>query len=109
MISPHTAPGTKIICVDDALDGYTNWPSCRLTDDLDGLRKDETYTVAEICEDDIARSGFVVIVREIERLLIGDNNRGFDIARFRYASLPSCLTELLNTAPIKSDRETVGV
>jgi hypothetical protein len=100
MISPHTPPGTKIICVDDSLSDKYVAPhalSRPAVGDLDGLRNGDVYTVAEIIKDPDAKGGFVVRLEEIMRscALQGEPD-GFALHRFRYLDLPKCLTDLLN-------------
>lgn len=103
MISAHTPPGTRVVCIDD--DQFACCvPGWNYVGTLDGLKKDVVYTIAEIVPAASLKSGFAAVLHEIvrPRVYLGFN-RGFDIARFRYADLPSCLTELLK--PVHIPRE----
>lgn len=89
MISPNTAPGTLVVCVNDGPIvnelGYTN--------SAPQLRKYKIYTVERM----IALVGDVgVSVREAATPA---PHPCFSRARFKPAVLPSCLTELLVRSP----------
>lgn len=96
VISPHTAPGTKVVCVDDA-DGRYRVPGILYGSGLHGLKSGETYTVARIETSKFVAGGFIAVLVEIDRASL--TNPGYSLGRFRYAALPSCLTEILNRAP----------
>lgn len=101
MISPHTPPGTRIVCVDDVARAKYNTSGIIYGGGLDGLKSGETYTVHSVVEDPATTIGFNVVVAEISRK---GRRKGFTLERFRYAELPKCLTELLNTTPVR-DKE----
>lgn len=105
MISPHTPPGTRVICVNAKVGGFNT--NINAVGDMDGLTQWETYTVRKIDICRFSKSGFTVDLTEIDRRpsVIGQLMSGFDIARFRYASLPKSLTDLLHSVP--SDLERV--
>jgi hypothetical protein len=101
MISPHTPPGTKVVCVDDVL-------SARLTHgipksfDLHGIKKDEVYTVRDIVEDECSTVGFSVRLMEIYR----PDDVGYSLLRFRLLDLPKSITSCLTSQPLLVDELT---
>ncbi len=78
MISPHTPPGTKVVCVDVSSDG--KYMSSFWIGGLGGLQEGHIYTVKEIYPTQRAISGFAVLLHEIDR----DGGQGWAINRFRY-------------------------
>ena len=90
MISPMTAPGTKIICVDD---GPTELFGVIF--DNDGLRRGEVYTLEGIfpAPDVREEPGFIVTLAELKRDV---DLIGWNIGRFKIASLPRSITSLLD-------------
>lgn len=102
MISPHTAPGTKVLCINDDPDAFLlPWVEYRKGATLDGLRSGNAYTICTIVTCASNKSGFIAVVAEIQRR----DNWGFDLARFRYLHLPRSLTDLLETAPTRAPSE----
>jgi hypothetical protein len=84
-ISPNTAPGTEIVCINDDKYAFTN-PEITYCGALDGLERGKIYTVLEIIKDDFfirEEIGFpyLVVLKEIKRSY---NRRGFALERFRY-------------------------
>lgn len=104
MISPHTPPGTKIVCINaNVHDIFAVLPpNTQVRCELNGLKQDGSYTVLRIEATPYTRSGFCVILVEIDR---GKNNYnilnrgGYDIARFRYAELPRSILQCLDANP----------
>jgi hypothetical protein len=101
MISPHTPPGTRIICIDADDNGQYE------TDDtdyrgvgLDGLRLGDVYTVHLVDEDPGSTSGFCVILCEIIRQP-KQLRFGFALERFRRLDLPKCLRDIEAGRPIE--------
>jgi hypothetical protein len=94
MISSHTAPGTKVICIDADCDG--KYMSAPWIGGLGSLKEGEIYTVKATYPTDRAISGFAVLLYEIER----DQDQGWAIDRFRYLDLPSCISDALNAQPM---------
>jgi hypothetical protein len=95
MISPHTPPGTKIVCIDDQYHTNYNAPYNVGAGDMDGLTKGHVYTVQAIERDDYVKDGFAVVLVEIRRKLAGrDWGHGFALMRFRYVDLPKILREI---------------
>jgi len=95
MISPHTPPGTKIVCIND-------------TRAIAPIKKNEVYTVAEIVPVEKSPSKFHVILAEIEIGITWQtmtDAKGFSLHRFRYLDLPRSITALLNTQPVKDDAD----
>jgi hypothetical protein len=104
MISPHTPPGTKVVCI-DANANSNKKPGFNYKGDLDGLSEGQVYTVSHLqIGDQLDHMGeFEVVLVEIRRL----GSVGYLLSRFRLAVLPSCLTDCLTSAPIRT-RKTVG-
>ena len=98
MLSPHTPPGTRVVCIDDESLGRYNVR--RSAYGLDGLTKGETYTVKRIEAFHLTTSGFLVVLAEVTRPR--GRIAGFALERFRRVDLPECLTSLLNVAPTDS-------
>lgn len=103
MISPNTAPGTKVVCVDDR-PGAFRVAGYRYSNNLDGLKAGEKYTIKEIAKNNHpALSEYCAVLVEISRDISNLNpNRkwyisGFHLARFRYLDLPESLTRLCET------------
>jgi len=95
MISPHTPAGTKIVCINDKRA-------------IAPIMKNSVYTVAEIVPVPKSPSKFHVVLVEIEidvTWQVMTDARGFSLHRFRYLDLPTCLTDILNTQPIKDDAD----
>jgi hypothetical protein len=90
MISPHTPPGTKVVCIDasgtEIHDGVTPCP----------LVEGAVYTLAQI---EMWEGRLFALVVEI-----GDRE-AFALRRFRRLDLPESLTKLLNVQP--TDLEVV--
>ncbi len=92
MISPDTAPGTEIICIDDSSGPYG----------IGSLSKGSIYTVERIAP--AITGGYVVFLLELRpwttfTLPWGAIDVGFELKRFRYLDIPRELTELLARAP----------
>ncbi|WP_395665353.1 hypothetical protein [Methylocella sp.] len=98
MISPFTHPGTKIVCV-DVSSNFQHVSTHASSGRLDGLTKDEVYTVLEIRPDGNIKSGYEVLVREIAR----PSGAGFALERFRLLDLPEAITRLLEAAPLDAE------
>ena len=98
MLSPHTPPGTRVVCIDDVKDGRYATRTVH-NFDLNGLRLGEVYTVSAIAPNDGTTSGFIAVLVEIVR---PGRTKGFALERFRRVDLPECLTSLLNVAPTDS-------
>jgi hypothetical protein len=95
MISPHTPPGTKIVCVNDKRA-------------IAPIKKNSVYTVAKIVPVEKSPSKFHVVLVEIEIDEVWQamtDARGFSLHRFRYLDLPSSITGLLNVQPVKDDAD----
>jgi hypothetical protein len=95
MISPHTPPGTKIVCINDKRA-------------IAPIKKNAVYTVAEIVPVQKSPSQFHVVLVEIQIDQVWQvmtDARGFSLHRFRYLDLPSSLTNLLNTQPVKDNAD----
>ncbi len=95
MISPHTPPGTKIVCINDQRA-------------IAPIKKNAVYTVAEIVPVEKSPSKFHVVLVEIEidaTWQVMTDARGFSLHRFRYLDLPSCLTDILNMQPVKDNAD----
>ena len=103
MISPHTPPGTKVVCI-DAKPSVGRYASGYKVahHGMDGLAEGPVYTVREIIPCRYAHAGLVVVLDEIVRPLIGGNDwtRGFALNRFRRAELPRVLTDILIAVPL---------
>lgn len=80
MISPHTPPGTRVVCVD--AEGALQ------------LVEGGTYTLSKITRDG---NDFFA---EIEGPYSYEQN-GWFLSRFRRLDLPESLTRLLHAAPVK--------
>lgn len=87
MISPHTPPGTKVVCIEGGPD--EDYPHATIPDLVTG----EVYTVARIVL--IGDGEFLVDICEAG---ISDE-WGYCLEGFRLAELPRCLTELVRKAP----------
>lgn len=109
MISPMTAPGTKVVCVDDEKDRGRFTPSgLIIVGDLDGLRRGFVYTVSSIQRDPRISGQYLVVLAEICRRVIAGNDYhlpGYSLARFKLAALPSCLTDTLTRTKIQESLE----
>jgi hypothetical protein len=95
MISPHTPPGTKIVCVNDKRA-------------IAPIKKNSVYTVAEIVPVEKSPSKFHVVLVEIEIDEVWQamtDARGFSLHRFRYLDLPRSITDLLNVQPVNDDAD----
>ncbi len=95
MISPHTPPGTKIICINAKRS-------------IAPIKKNAVYTVAEIVPVEKSPSKFHVVLAEIDIDQVWQamtDARGFSLHRFRYLDLPQSITSLLNVQPIKDDAD----
>jgi len=95
MISPHTPPGTKIVCVNDKRA-------------IAPIKKDAVYTVAEIVPVEKSPSKFHVILVEIDidqMWQVMTDARGFSLHRFRYLDLPKSISSLLDVTPVLDDEE----
>lgn len=92
MISPDTAPGTEIICIDDSSGPYGNG----------GLTKGMLYTVESIAP--AITGGFVVLLMELRPWKTyappwGAVDVGFELKRFRYLDIPTEVMKLLESSP----------
>ncbi len=95
MISPHTPPGTKIVCINDKRA-------------IAPIKKNAVYTVAEIVPVEKSPSKFHVILVEIDIDITWQtmtDAKGFSLHRFRYLDLPRSITDLLNVQPVKDDAD----
>jgi hypothetical protein len=95
VISPHTPPGTKIVCINDKRA-------------IAPIKKNAVYTVAQIVPVEKSPSKFHVILVEIEIGITWQtmtDAKGFSLHRFRYLDLPKSLTNLLNVQPVKEDAD----
>jgi hypothetical protein len=98
MISPDTAPGTEVVCVEAGPGRYGDG----------GLHLGAIYTVERIAP--AIDGGHVVVLSEIPPWqtytppwgLVGI---GFELRRFRYLDLPTSLTHLLEEA--EKEKEAV--
>jgi hypothetical protein len=99
MISPHTLPGTKVICIDANSHGLYDLHVCSVRG-LDGLRLGHVYTVAEVMIDDDSINGFTVVLQEIHRRGL---RPGFALQRFKRLGLPKCLRDIEANNPIGVD------
>jgi hypothetical protein len=99
MISPHTPPGTRLICIDaNSHDLYRlHMAPAR---GLDGLRLGRVYTVGKVAIDDDSISGFTVVLQEIHR---SGPRPGFALQRFRRLDLPKCLRDIEAGKPVERD------
>jgi hypothetical protein len=81
MLSPHTPPGTKVVCIDP----------------ISVLELHAIYTVIEIFRgfDDYGRKGMGVRLEEIPEDRLGEG--GWGLHRFKPAVLPKCLTDCLTS------------
>ena len=101
MISPHTAPGTKVVCVDDV--GHHRYQLVRTpARGMDGLTKGQLYTVTGIHFAPLTKAGYGVELSEIKRR---GGNQFFALERFKLAPLPECLTSILDAAPVDADEK----
>jgi len=99
MISPHTLPGTDVVCVNAAPSSYGGPPILELG---------AVYTVDTI---EISLNGFyVATLSNVTPVIIFDIKWGlvsiaYGLDRFNYLSIPKCLTELLTNIdkPIDGD------
>ncbi len=97
MISPHTPPGTRIVCIDAELHRRFNIHGFFFTSSMDGLTKDAVYTVRDVIPDETCIDHFEVRLVEIERPCHG----GYALSRFRYLELPRSLTNVLTSATVE--------
>lgn len=99
MISPHTPPGTRVVCIDAKVHlRFANAHIPKRPYSADPLIEGHTYTVDQVILTRRLKSGYAVVL--VER---GWN--GFALERFRLAELPRCLTQILEGAPIDSELE----
>lgn len=92
MISPNTAPGTEIICIDNSSGPYGRGSLC----------KGSIYTVERIVP--AITGGYGVVLFELRPWKTftppwGPVDVGFELRRFRYLDIPTELDELLARAP----------
>ncbi len=94
MISSHTTPGTKVVCIYNGpckhewiADGYVlqgpEIPIC--------LQVGSVYTVEDIIKEPVAKAGFGVV--------IANYDSSYPLQIFRYLHLPSSLTDKLSVEP----------
>ena len=100
MISPDTAPGTEVICIDDSLGPYGKGSLC----------KGSIYTIELIAR--AITGGYVVVLLELRPWTTfmppwGPVDVGFELGRFRYLDIPRELNELLARAP--KELETTSI
>lgn len=97
MISPHTLPGTHVVCNGDYHSVFLFLPP---------LWKGRTYVVAAIvlCPMQqmfgVELQGFEKAHRTLAFTMIGPGYPCYDPKHFDYAVLPKCLTEILERAPV---------
>lgn len=91
MISPHTPPGTRVVCIDEGRNGRQESGRPITYPRLGGV-----YTVAGIypCRSDC---GFAAYIPDLTK------DHGYCLTLFRYLDLPKCLTDLLQTTPVDND------
>jgi hypothetical protein len=97
MISPDTAPGTEVVCIDAAPGRYGDA----------GLRRGAIYTVERISPG--IDGGHALVLAEIPPWQSyappwGLVSVGFELKRFRYLDLPDSLSKLLETAGNDAER-----
>ena len=103
MISPHTPPATKVVCIDAR--PVPVFKTSRPIGDLDGLSEGRSYNVLDIVEAPSTISGFAVVLVEIVRPQRNLGVGGFALERFRYAELPRSITALLTSQSLVHERE----
>lgn len=110
MISPFTPPGTKVVCINADRD-FARVPGFATYDEDCSwpIREGAVYTVLSIQPANVpSLAKLDVALVEIDEQWsdgIRWHRRCFAITRFRRAELPSCLTELLDAAPVSQDKE----
>jgi hypothetical protein len=90
MISPHTAPGTKVAFLEEP------WSHARDCNDS-GLREGDVVTVVSIRPSHKMIAGFGALLEEHKGL--------FDLALLRPLELPKSITDCLDAQPIDFDAE----
>lgn len=94
MISPHTPPGTKVVCIGQTGEENKHLPALKVGD---------VYTLDRIEDGFTSPDGFGVYLCEIvhpESIEpAGIYSWAYGLADFRRLELPSCLTELLDRVP----------
>jgi hypothetical protein len=96
VISPHTPPGTRVVCIDAEIHTRNVIPGCALWDTYVELVEGEVYIVDSIEPQPLAKSGFCVNLRGCNSL--------WTLERFKVAALPECLTEILTKSPVDLER-----
>jgi hypothetical protein len=88
MISPHTPPGTKVVCIQtfEATAAY-----------VQKLTVGAVYTLGVIYENPVVPGEFAAMIVE------GAKNHGYSLDQLALAALPDCLTSILDKAPILED------
>jgi hypothetical protein len=88
MISPHTPPGTKVICI-KAFETTAAY--------VQKLTVGAVYTVGVIYENPFIPGEFAAMIVE------GAKNHGYSLDQLAPVALPDCLTSLLDKTPILED------
>ena len=104
MLSPNTAPGTKVVCI-DASSSKNFGINVKVAEPYDAAKYLElykVYTVTRVNQHYKSKTGFSVELAEIPPRDAGD--LGFSTARFKPAVLPKELTSLLEVVEVK-DKE----
>ena len=103
MLSPNTAPGTKVVCIDaSSSKNFGIKGTVGPYDAAKYLELYKVYTVTRVNQHDKAMTGFSVELAEIPPRRSRD--LGFSTARFKPAVLPKELTSLLEVVEVK-DKE----
>jgi hypothetical protein len=100
LISPHTLPGTKVVCIYNGpckrewiAEGYVlQGPEIPIS-----LQLGSVYVVEDIVKEPVAKDGCGVVI-------IGYPG-SFPLQIFRYLDLPSSLTDKLSTKPVDQPSE----
>jgi hypothetical protein len=89
MISPHTPPGTEIVCIEDRPGRYGAVP----------VKKGEIYTLDKIVMGLDKPCAFLQGIAPPRSLhpVHGEITIGFGLERFRPLDIPPCLSALLQT------------
>jgi hypothetical protein len=90
MISPNTAPGTKVV--------FIRKPRCILTRVATGeFNAGDEVTIADIFPSEFVPSGYSA--------LLDEGDRFYCLSLFRLAALPDCLVEAQHSQPLVPDSE----
>ncbi len=74
--------GQLIVCINDDIDGFGR-PEYKYRGSLHGLTRGRIYTASKVIECYLAKSGYSVILEEIDRKSLSEIDSGFDVSRFR--------------------------